>query len=682
VKKYITISLSAIFFLVILLLPGNKINAEELESQIYNYDNSTGVVANYEKFSDELEEVRTYMEQYKNDYYYFILFSDSQINVLLRQKSDYVNFYLKLTSSGPTLYLNHTNNAYLKELGFSANVSSFDTNFSTFKTKLESGNLSTTQYGASYSATYLTIGGISSSFQRVYYTNYDNYILSEDSTYNLNLNDSIIVRPGDKIPTYYDYSHISYDHSIELDPNYYNFFYLKFKGFGDLSFFFKHNLTNPKGLYYFLYKNQDKIYTFYVDDNTDLYIEQYLTNSTDDDIYTVIMPFYMFDFEENDLFKFQFTIPGLIEYGTNDYKYTYENDSWVESEANRSDITHLLDPSENKPDEIVSSSTSHNTLSNDSLNEFMWPYSLFARNGNNIKNISLNGSFTSTSAFSLNDFKTNLLINYGEENYKININNCISLGNCNLTKFEQDLIKNILFDRNVENSDYYLDFSVIPQKDLQLSASDQFSFGISINFNSSVELTINSMLLAINDLSNSYYNVYFKLYDSKGQVHTIYKTSLDSNYIGVNQFQLDSRTADIYRVDLMFVYNHTLSSISTTDKYSLKFSEFNIFANTQMIHIYTDNTEITYQTCAWYDMFCHGQNMFTWLIHEAPFASDFWKVFLYITNVFDMLWVIITYIFMPFDIIPPIFGIPMSTILPFILIPLYLIKKLWLGGDD
>ena len=101
-----------------------------------------------------------------------------------------------------------------------------------------------------------------------------------------------------------------------------------------------------------------------------------------------------------------------------------------------------------------------------------------------------------------------------------------------------------------------------------------------------------------------------------------------------------------------------------------------------MIHIYTNNTEATYQTCSWYDLFCHGQNLFTWLTYEAPGSSDFWNIFLYIVNIFDMLWVIVTYIFMPFDIIPPIFGIPMSTILPFILIALVLIKKLWFGGGD
>jgi len=479
-----------------------------------------------------------------------------------------------------------------------------------------------------------------------------------------------------------DLKKISYDNNLQLNPNNYNFFYLKFNVIGDNAIFFKHILNSEQDIFYSIYKNADLIYTPIVFNNKDLYIQDYFYNTLDTDVYTIIIPFYKYDFLEDDIFDFYFTIPGLIEYGTNEFKYNFKDNEWVSSDTDRSDVTDLLKPSENKPSEIVSSGTSHNTLSNDSLNEFMWPYSLFARNGNNIKNVSLTGSFSSTSSFSVNDFNSNLIINYGEENYKININNCISIGNCNLTKFEQDMIKNILFDRNVENSNYYLDFSIVPLKDMTLTASDQFNFGISINFNSSVELTINSMLLAINDLSNSYYNVYFKLYDSSGQVHTIYKTSLDSEYIGVNQFQLDSRTADIYRVDLMFIYNHTLSAISTNNRYSLKFSEFNIFANTEMIHIYTNNTEATYQTCSWYDLFCHGQNLFTWLTYEAPGSSDFWNIFLYIVNIFDMLWVIVTYIFMPFDIIPPIFGIPMSTILPFILIVLVLIKKLWFGGGD
>ena len=131
----------------------------------------------------------------------------------------------------------------------------------------------------------------------------------------------------------------------------------------------------------------------------------------------------------------------------------------------------------------------------------------------------------------------------------------------------------------------------------------------------------------------------------------------------------------------MFVYNHTQSTVSTSDNYSLKFSEFNIFANTEMIHIYTENTNASYQTCAWYNGLCHIQNGFTWLVYEAPFLNEFWKVFLYIINAFDILWTLVTYIFMPFDIIPPIFGVPISSVMPFLIVGLYLIKKLWFGGD-
>lgn len=707
-KKYIMIFSSFILALMILLIPSNNVKAEELPTYYFNYSDVQTFLENYSsESSNVIDTYIQFLKSYESDYYVYLYgsfdnnsngepissvipFSFSSYLVpktsYFETKLDfrlYNNNQVELLNSSPsnvplsskssyfysTFYFGKDIDEHLNNLSDLINTGSLTTGYlnAYYKFKVDDNLKSVFSTSSSYVLLY-------SNFDYIYY----------NSSYNLNF-DGNLIEYGDSIPTYYDVilnNNVVYEHNIELNPNDYNFLYLKFKGIGDLDYFSKHSLTTPKDLFYFLYKNDENIYTPYVSDSTDLLMNDFFTNSTEEDIYTLVVPFYKYEFNPDDVFKFYFTVPGLIEYGTNEYKYTYENDEWISSDSNRSDITDLLVPSENKPDEIVSSTTSHNSLTNDSLNEFMWPYSLFARNGNNIKNISLTGSFSSTSVFSVNDFNTNLIINYGSENYKININNCISLGNCNLTSFEQNLIKNILFDRNVENTDYYLDFSVEPQKNLELSASDQFNFGISINFNSSVELTINSMLLAINDLSNSYYNVYFKLYDSAGQVHTIYKTSLDSEYIGVNQFQLDSRTADIYRVDLMFVYNHTLSSISTSDIYSLKFSEFNIFANTNMIHIYTDNIEVTYQTCSWYDMFCHGQNIFTWFVHEAPFASDFWKIFLYITNIFDMLWVIITYIFMPFDIIPPIFGIPMSTILPFLLVALFLIKKLWLGGDS
>ena len=155
-----------------------------------------------------------------------------------------------------------------------------------------------------------------------------------------------------------------------------------------------------------------------------------------------------------------------------------------------------------------------------------------------------------------------------------------------------------------------------------------------------------------------------------------------------SQIKLDLGNANactsdiIYKVDLMLIYKDNVTSFSSSDNLRIDFNEFNIFANTQLVHIYTDNTDVHYQTCSWYNVFCHGQNLFTWLIYEAPILKDFWLMFSKIANIFNIVWTLITYLFMPLDIIPPLFNVPMSTLIPALIFVIALIKKLWFGGGD
>lgn len=491
----------------------------------------------------------------------------------------------------------------------------------------------------------------------------------------------------------------TYDYSYEISPYNHNYAYIKFKGIGDIEIYLNTiiNSSTRDFLSYSIFKNGSPLfrggilgevnnYTLNPD-----YFNQYFQNSLDTDIYTIIFalgPTNSSYYAPSDTLTLNFSVPGLIEYGTdqNVYKIITDNsgDTSVVEDAvtDRSDITDLLDKPERPPEEITSDPSSTNTLTNDSLNEFSWPYSLFSRNGTNITDIKLTASYSNTGSLSINNFENKMIINYGSEVYKINLNNCMLNNACDLTNYEKTLIKQILFDRDVENLENYLSFRIKPLNNLNLSSSAQLNVGLSLQFSSSVELTISSFLLAINEISNSYYNVYFRLYDSAGYVHTLYKTALNgTDHTGVNQFLLEDRTADIYKVELMFVYNMNSNVFSTLDTYHLDFSEFNIFANTNLIHIYTDDDTINYRTCAWNDFFCHFQNGFTWLIREAPILKDFWTILSRITNIFDIIWTLLSYIFMPLDIIPPLFGVDISDIALSIL-ALYTIVKLWMGGKS
>lgn len=182
-----------------------KVYANELESKTYNYDNSTNVVSNYDKFSTALEETRVYLEQYKDNYYYFVRFDSMKIYVDLVEKKSSINAYIKLSSSSIT-YSQGSGTTKLNLLKFDAtDLNDFQTKFSTFKTNLENNKFTYDYWSGSSSSAYTSSGVVSGSFLRMYYTNFDNFILSEDSVYNLNLNGDTIIKLGEKIPTYYNY---------------------------------------------------------------------------------------------------------------------------------------------------------------------------------------------------------------------------------------------------------------------------------------------------------------------------------------------------------------------------------------------------------------------------------------------------------------------------------------------
>ena len=59
-------------------------------------------------------------------------------------------------------------------------------------------------------------------------------------------------------------SDFNYEYTIELNPNDYDYIYLKLQGGSDTFIDFEHDITNGQSLFYDLYKNDVKMDTFYV----------------------------------------------------------------------------------------------------------------------------------------------------------------------------------------------------------------------------------------------------------------------------------------------------------------------------------------------------------------------------------------------------------------------------------
>lgn len=208
-NKYIMIFLSVILAVATLIMPISKINADELESKFYNYDNYSTFVATY---GEQLEQVRTYLEELGTYNYYIVVLPKSNVFFAKLYTSQNILSYLTLDESASTLKFNHQSinmNTIYVEFGSGYN---FETQFNTLKTRIADKDYVVEKYGSSYSTSYDT-NGIRTTFEFMYATNF-NYSLSSDSVYSLNVNGTIVA-PGDHIPTYYEY--IS---GNEFDKNY------------------------------------------------------------------------------------------------------------------------------------------------------------------------------------------------------------------------------------------------------------------------------------------------------------------------------------------------------------------------------------------------------------------------------------------------------------------------------
>lgn len=202
------LKIKSLTFSIILILFSSfffcsSIKANELETKVYNYNNSDVVNGYYEKFKVQMEEVKTYLDNYKNDYYYIIYFQSTSANVYLYKKTDNFHFIFRLYEDSYGFSFGPTNDFKIKKLDFGFDLGNFETKFNTFKNKLENNNFDETYNGPSSNATYKD-GLTRDTTARIYYTNYDNFILSEDSIYNLNINGDTLIKPGEKVPTYYD----------------------------------------------------------------------------------------------------------------------------------------------------------------------------------------------------------------------------------------------------------------------------------------------------------------------------------------------------------------------------------------------------------------------------------------------------------------------------------------------
>lgn len=180
----------------------SSIKANELETKIYYYDKSEIINDYYEQFKVQMEEVKTYLDNYKDDYYYLIYFNNSKVEVYLYEKKDNFDFNFLLSSGGTTLVHGSTGST-INYISFSFNTSTFETNFTTFKNKLENKTYSSRTNMVSSASTFNN-GLIRDTFARVYSTNYDNFRLYESSLYNISINGDILIKPGEKFPTVYE----------------------------------------------------------------------------------------------------------------------------------------------------------------------------------------------------------------------------------------------------------------------------------------------------------------------------------------------------------------------------------------------------------------------------------------------------------------------------------------------
>lgn len=215
-KKYGMIFASVILVLATLLIPNQKVRAEDIYS--INYENFDSAYIN---IKDNLEEARIFLEQYSEDYYYIINFDEqSRIDLHILKKFD-TKLIMYMSGVGGSLASygfqnvsdNNKRNYYqIKDI----TIDNFDLNFSEFKTKVENGsfNYSNGAYIESY------IINWDSDPKGVIYATNMNFVVNDTSLYNLysfNINGTSY-QPGETINTYYNY--INSNKIINISSNF------------------------------------------------------------------------------------------------------------------------------------------------------------------------------------------------------------------------------------------------------------------------------------------------------------------------------------------------------------------------------------------------------------------------------------------------------------------------------
>lgn len=219
-KKYTMIFVSAILVLTTLLIPNQYVRAEELETQVIDYE--TWGEQHFGNLSDELSQLVTYLESLGSDYYYYIYASNNSIDLYLFKNLDnynslitpYICYSLSSTSVGLSMGIDKTY-AYGIKVYFQKDGSDFSSKFESLKENVSNDNFTKTKnFGIGASSIYDYYFNTSKAI--VYATNIDNFYLRDTSVYSLTI-DNTTYRPGAQLPTYYEYK---YSKKIDISSGY------------------------------------------------------------------------------------------------------------------------------------------------------------------------------------------------------------------------------------------------------------------------------------------------------------------------------------------------------------------------------------------------------------------------------------------------------------------------------
>ena len=119
---------------------------------------------------------------------------------------------------------------------------------------------------------------------------------------------------------------------------------------------------------------------------------------------------------------------------------------------------------------------------------------MFGRNGSNIKSIKF--FVDSYAGYSVSDIKAGVSVKYKGALYDVNLHNLGGTGYYSLSSTQTEVIKKILFDRDIGYAnDNRVGIYINPQRDLEMYDSPM-RYGFSLEFHSAQEIIAESFLIS------------------------------------------------------------------------------------------------------------------------------------------------------------------------------------------